>query len=262
MKESSSVAFPFVITVLFLWLVSGFLSLRAQSVSFMPFYGYKNVKMESVNQRYQNSLSSLATQTENVFPGPELFDGNQFWGLHVNYRLEGGYFLYAGSYYYFEKIKLNHTSGSVALRTNREIELLDINLGIKYFPGYNSWRRLNFYGAVNVGYAIGWARSELRYDDGTNSVNNRGDFTAGTLTTAFAAGINLRLTTMVSLNGEAGYHLCNPGKMEGRLNVSQVFPKNPLLQNETVDDNFITDEEFNFSGFYAHFGLQFNIFSL
>ncbi|MBN2366439.1 MAG: hypothetical protein JXL67_09730 [Calditrichaeota bacterium] len=239
--------------------MAGKIPLNAQSLSVMPFFGYKKVEMESVNQDYRYKISRLAVITDNNFPAPENFDGNYAWGLHVNYRLEGGYFLYAGTIYYFEKARLNYDIPPASLRTLREVELFDFNIGVKYYPNYNTWRRFNFYGGAAVGYAFGWARSEFKYIDGVNRIDNQGDFFTGALSATFSAGITYRITNIIALDGAFGYHLADLGDMEGRLQISQILPGDPSSQLEVTDDNYITDENYNFGGLFAQIGLKFNI---
>jgi hypothetical protein len=253
--------FPAIVAI---WLLCH-ASVYSQSFSIEPVIGYTRVSMDAVNADIRYKVNKLSAQTGNTIMLPDPLEGNLFWGIQANYHMENNYFLNVGTSYYREVSDL--TQGNAAnmntfyFHTRRENQLLKFNFGIRYYFNYNSWNRVNFYLGGGTGYALGWSDYRFEYGDGTNSINNTGNFSSGAITAYLSTGISLRFMPRFSLNPEVGYHYANLGQMTGRYQISQIFPKDPAAQLEGIYTDFITEEEYNFSGFFASIGLHlfFNI---
>ncbi len=236
-------------------------AVNGQSFSIEPVFGYTRLDMDAVNADISNKVLKLSARTGYDIPIPDPLQGNYFWGIQVNYHMENNYFLNVGTTYFREIAEL--TKGSLPniapfyFHTRREIQLLEINFGLKYYFNYNSWRKINFYVSGGTGYALGWSKYNFDYNDGTNSINNSGDFSSGSIIAYLGSGITLRFTPRFSLNPELGYHFANLGQMSGQYRISQIFPKDPTAQLEGIYTDFITEENYNYSGFFARIGLQF-----
>jgi hypothetical protein len=203
--------------------------------------------------------------TGNFVPYPDEFKGNYSGGIEISYHLENHYHLIFGTYYFRERNNLDYLSGTgsslVQFQNNRTNELFEVNIGIKYFLRYQSWRRVNFYFSGTAGFAFGWAESIFIYQDEVNSVDNRGEFSSNSITGYLGAGMNLKLSTSIAIEPEIGYRFANLNQMDGKLALSQNFNNDPNLLIEAVDPNYRTDASYDFSGFYGNIGINFS-FSL
>lgn len=57
---------------------------------------------------------------------------------------------------------------------------------------------------------------------------------------------------------EVGYRLANLQQMTGVLEVHQNIPSDPNGQINARDDNYQTEANYDFSGFYINVGLSFH----
>jgi opacity protein-like surface antigen len=234
----------------------------AQSFSIKPYWGYATVQMKEVNAGTQSRLEELTRFTGETVPTPDPFKGSYAWGVQIGYHLEDNYFLTFGTYYYSEDRDLQYRDESkgypILFDNIRNIKLFEISFGMKYFIRYSSWKRFNFYAGGSIGFAVGWSESSFRYSDQTNFVNNRGDFSSNALTGHFMGGLSIRFSPIISLEPEIGYRAANLSQMDGTLRFSQNFPGIPDSQ-EGTDNQFKTEENYNFSGFFVNVGLQFTL---
>jgi opacity protein-like surface antigen len=234
----------------------------AQSFSVKPYISYATVQMKEVNEGTEGRVESLRELTGVYVPTPDPFKGNYAWGIQIGYHLEDNYFLTFGTYFYRENRDFNYQDNSqgylVLFDNNRSIRLFEASFGMKYFIRYSSWKRFNFYVGGGIGFALGWSETLFSYSDETNYVNNIGEFSSNALTGHLLAGLSIRFSPTISLEPEFGYRMANLSQMEGTLRFSQDFP-NALPQQEGVDNQFTTEENYNFSGFFVNLGLQFLI---
>lgn len=233
----------------------------AQSFSIKPYVGYATVQMKEVNSGIQSRVESLIGLTGVTVPQPDPFKGNIAWGVQFGYHLEDNYFLTFGTYFYSEDRTLHYRDESLGYQVifdnMRNIKLFEASFGMKYLFSYSSWKRFNFYVGGGIGFAIGWSETFFWYSDETNFVNNKGDFSSIALSGHILGGISIRLSPSISVEPEIGYRAANLAQMEGELRFSQNFPNFPGGQEEGVDNQFITEENYNFSGFFVNIGLQY-----
>lgn len=235
---------------------------RAFSFSVKPYLGYATLEMTEVDENNRYGINSLSYLVSQPLPLPEPFGGNLMGGIQIDYHLENQYFIYIGSYYYRETSEVDYidplNNPGLRFSNTREIEFFEFSLGLKYYLRYSSWRRINVYLGGGAGFAFGGAHSDFLYQDGVNSVDNQGDFNASSLTAHFCAGIRFTLSPFFSIVPEAGYRLANLQQMDGVLEVHQNFPGEPNGQIDARDDNYRTEANYDFSGFYINLGLSFH----
>jgi hypothetical protein len=236
---------------------------RSQSFSVKPYFGYAQVQMSEVNSDSRARVDNLILNAEQNLPYPDPFEGNYAWGIQIGYHLEDNYFLTVGTYYFKEPNNLNYQDISagypVQFTNERMIEYFEINFGMKYLFNYSSWKRFHFYLAGSGGFALGWSESVFKYSDDINTVDNKGDFSSNALIGLFSVGISLRLSSIISIEPEIGYRVANLSQMEGTLKVSQNFPNIPDGQIEGTDNNYRTESNYNYSGYFANIGINFLI---
>jgi len=233
----------------------------AQSFSIKPYAGYATVQMKEVNAGIEARVESLTGLTGVPVPQPDPFKGNLAWGIQFGYHLEDNYYLTLDTYFFSEDSKIHYRDESqgyqVIFDNMRNIKLFEASFGMKYLFNYSSWKRFNFYVGGGIGLAIGWSETFFWYSDETNFVNNKGDFSSIALAGHIMGGLTIRFSPTISLEPEIGYRAANLAQMEGELRFSQNFPNIPGGQSEGVDNQFQTEENYNFSGFFVNIGLQF-----
>jgi len=249
------------LTVIFISVIPGVC--LSQSFSVKPYFGYAQVQMSEVNSDNRARIDNLMQNAEQTLPYPDPFEGNYAWGFQIGYHLEDNYFLTAGTYYFKESNNLNYqdmSGGLLVLFTNdRMIEYFEINIGMKYLFNYSSWNRFHFFIAGSGGFALGWSESTFKYSDESNTVDNKGDFSSNALIGILSGGLTIRLSPIISIEPEVGYRLANLSQMEGSLRVYQDFPNIPGGQIDGTDNNYRTESNYNYSGFYANVGINFTI---
>jgi len=216
-----------------------------------------------VNSASRSRIDALRALTSQNVPYPDGFSGNYSGGIQISYHLENNYYLIFGTYYFRETNNFGYFqpsgNNSVQFQNDRINELFEINLGIKYFLRYRSWSRINFYFSGTAGFAFGWAESIFIYLDGINSVDNKGDFSSSAITGYFSAGISFRISSTISLEPELGYRFANVNQMDGTLRLSQNFNNDPNLLVNATDNNYQTEANYDFSGFYLNLGVNFQL---
>jgi hypothetical protein len=234
----------------------------AFSFSVKPYVGYARLEMTEVDENNRYGITTLSYLVSHNLPFPEPFGGNLMGGIQIDYHLENQYFLYVGSYYYREKSEVDYVdpvnNPNLQFSNKRDIELFEFSLGLQYYLRYSSWRRINGYLGGGAGFAFGGAHSVFLYHDGVNSVDNQGDFNSTALTAHFCVGIRFKFSPFFSILPEAGYRLANLQQMTGVLEVHQNIPSEPNGQINTRDDDYQTEANYDFSGFYFNVGLSFH----
>lgn len=232
---------------------------NAFAFSLRPYLGYARVNMSEVDENNRYGINSLSNLVSQPLPFPEPFNGHLMGGIQIEYHYESQYYLYFSTYYFRESSTVNYenllTNSTLTFFNDRSIELFEFSLGLKYFLKYSSWRPINFYLSGGAGFALGGARSEFVYHDGKNSVDNKGNFNSSSLTAHFCAGVQFRFSHLFSLEAEAGYRQANLQQMEGVLEVQQNFPDIPDGKITARDDNYRTDANYDFSGFFFNLGI-------
>ena len=215
--------------------------------------------MSDVNNDNQLRINQLSNITGNSLPKLEKFRGNYSWGIQGQYQLEQNYFLVIHSNYYRESIKVeNDKQGEIpfSFQNQHRIEYFEICLGINYFFDYSSWKIITTYFGAGVGFGSGWTEVYLEYNDGLNRVNNKGDFSSDSFVGYICAGFQIKFTSILSLVPEIGFRYANLGKMNGKLYISQNFSNLPNANLELSDNNYTTEDVYDFSGFYGTIGLK------
>ncbi|MEJ2636644.1 MAG: hypothetical protein P8184_15290 [Calditrichia bacterium] len=236
-----------------------FCSSQAQMLSVKPYFGYATVKMGEVNDDAKTRIKSLAEQTQQALLPPDPLNGDYAWGFQVEYHLEENYFLNVNSYYFREKTatdNFNLFDQPIEFDVNRRIEYFEISIGINYYFDYNSWRRVNTYFGAGGGLGLGWSKSNFKYNDSKNFVNNSGDVSSNALTAYGCLGVRIRLFPFMFLTTEIGAHFANLGQMTGQYRVDQRV--NSEYLNYTNKD-YTTAAAFNYSGYYITVGTGFVI---
>lgn len=121
----------------------------AFSFSIKPYLGYARLEMTEVDENNRYGINTLSYLVSHPLPLPESFGGNWMGGIQIDYHLENQYFLYVGSYYYREKSEVDYidpvNNPGMQFSNKRDIELFEFSLGLQYYLGYSSWRRINVY---------------------------------------------------------------------------------------------------------------------
>lgn len=231
----------------------------AQFFSLKPNFGYTSVQMDAINNDNQLRIDQLSAITGNSLPKIKEFKGNYSWGIQGQYQLERNYFLNIHSNYYRESIKVeNDKQGEIpySFQNQHRIEYFEICLGINYFFDYSSWKIITTYIGAGGGFGIGWTEVYLEYNDGLNRVNNKGDFSSNSIVGYICAGLPIKFTSILSLVPEIGFRYANLGKMNGKLYISQNFSNFPDANLEVSDNNYTTEDVYDFSGFYGTIGIK------
>ncbi len=236
------------------------IGLIAQSFSVKPYLGYTQVKMTQVNQDNVLRTVQLSRITSIPLPYPESFDGNFTIGIQFQYNVEQNNSLTFNIHYYQESI-LSESSTSnldplLIYRFEQAIRYLDFTVGFKYFFNYTSWKPVAFYFSVAGGYGFGNSKPDLSYSDRMNNVQNNGNFSKASLCANVSLGLSIKIARYVELVPEAGYRFANLGQLEGTIQIYQKFPETPDAEREYTRDDYITEEIYDFSGFFATIGLN------
>lgn len=232
-----------------------------QSVKIKPYFGYSTIRMDEVNKDIKLKVDQLNEITGQSLLPPAKFNGNYAWGIQIQYHLGENYFLHLDTYYMKEKTSSVVNRGATQNRLNfdfkRQIEYFEASFGLKYYLGYSTWKRLNFYLGGGAGYGFGWTESIFRYDDSISEINNSAEFSSNSLTAYFLGGIDIRITPFLSILPEFGYRVANLKQMNGKLKIYQDFPGLPGGQIDATDHNYTTIEDYDFSGYFVSIGLGF-----
>jgi hypothetical protein len=227
----------------------------AQNFYLKPYAGYATVRMNDANEDMAFRVGELQKQVQQALPTPDKLNGNWVWGVQLEYHQEGNYFFNLNTWFFREKTATDYskTSGTPQLEYHydRQIELFDLGVGMHYYFGYSSWKRVNTYLGAGFGVGFGWLESNFAYLDDVpqnQNIDNHGDFSAATLTAVFNAGGIVRLIPEVFLQGEVGFRLANMDQLDGKLRTTQG----------TFND-LTTEASYDFSGFYATAGIGFRI---
>jgi opacity protein-like surface antigen len=232
-----------------------------QSFKVKPYLAYSQVRMDDVNRDIANRVGQLRNIVDQPLLIPEKLNGNYGWGIQVQYHLGENYFLNLNTYFFQEETKSEYFQegppNTVNFLFKRQIEYIEASAGLKYYLGYNTWKRVNFYLGGGIGVGFGWTDALTKYTDGTNTVDNSGQYSSTALIANFMGGAEIRLTPYFSLFPEAGYRLANLQQMNGRISVNQDFPGIPNGRLEASDSNYTPEEIYDFSGFFISLGIGF-----
>lgn len=221
-----------------------------QTLAIKPYFGYATVNMTEVNEDLDFRIRDFRQLVNEPLPAPDHFNGNYAWGVQIEYRLEEDYFLNVSTYYFREKNGADYfgsiSSGPIDFHFDREIELFDVGIGLKYFFNYSSWKRINTYIGSGVGVGLGWSKSNFRYTDQkpeTDDFDNTGDFSSNQLTANITAGGIYRVFPALYLSVEVGIRFANMQQMDG-----------PLTTLQDGRNEITTDAAFDFTGFFVTLG--------
>ncbi len=232
--------------------------LRAQNFTIKPYFGYTTVRMADANNDTKVRIENLRRITGQPLSFPDAFKGDYTWGAQIEYHMEENYFFNLNTSYFREKNTANNTTTVSAspftYHTDRQIELFEISVGLHYYINYSSWKRVNTYLGGGFGLGLGWFQSNLKFNDKDNRVNNSADFSSNALTAHICGGATVRLSTWLFLSGEAGIRFANLQQMDGQLRVDEDVDN---VVRKTIENNYVTDAVYDFTGFYFTLGTGF-----
>jgi len=234
---------------------------QCQSFKVKPYLAYSQVGMDDVNRDITNRVAQLRNLVGQPLPIPNGLNGNYGWGIQAQYHLGENYFLNLNTYFFKEETESEYFQeglpNSVNFLFKQQIEYIEASAGLKYYLGYNTWKRVNFYLGGGIGVGFGWADALTKYTDGTNKVDNSGQYSSTALIANFMGGAEIRITPYLSLFPEAGYRLANLQQMNGRISIDQDFPGIQNGRLEASDSNYTPEEIYDFSGFFVSIGIGF-----
>jgi opacity protein-like surface antigen len=231
--------------------------LVAQSIVIKPYYAYLHLlpQMKDVNNQITRQVEEWREELKEPISLPGKFNGDNFFGVQIQYYLNNNYVLALDFFYYRETVGTTYDKFAAAppylFSYARRVESFDVILNLHYYFDYNQESRFNKYIGLGSGLVFAKAKSItgiLFYGPefpSRQSVYTQGSFSKTSLTAVISAGADFRLFNFISLWGEAGYQYAKVGQMEGTVR--------PL--DDTPNATFPTEASFDFSGFYFRTGL-------
>ena len=233
--------------------------LVAQSITVKPYYGYFIPTLKSVNDQIKLQIDEYSNIFGETIPSPGKFNGNQAYGIQIEYALDKTYVLNISASYYQEEVNTEYFTTLIPppdyFYFDRKVELYNIILSLHYYFDYIFPQVINFYAGLGAGIGITEALSTtkiiLNNPDGTSYVRTdaHGKYSGSTLSACFKVGADYRFNNFVLVWGELGLIVTNFGQLEGEI-TDIDFPE-PV--------NHTTDSSFNFTGFFIRSGLGFSL---
>ncbi len=227
--------------LLFCALITG--SVAAQ-VTIKPFYGFYRPRLNDVNSKIVNDIDNVRILLDAPVPSAGKFDGESVLGGQIEYHLNEDYFFNVSVAFYNEDVSTSFSQDGWQFDYQRDIDFYDFVLNLHYYFNYNSWRRVNYYAGIGVGYLLVRANSLTVSTSNNYLTDARGEFNGNAITAALTVGGHLKMAEPLMLWVEGGLQYGNVGNLDGKT-----------TNNGAAEEELLSDSQFDLTGFFVRGGI-------